>query len=155
NDAEICAALTPPPDRLCDGSNVVGNLRKEDYIGATGDPRSQRKPPGPMPHNFCHDDAMMAVSGAVQAVNCVGGNSQRRVKTECGIGHRHVVVDRLWQSDDVKAELCKPESISLRSSTSQTDQRIKIVLFVILEDRLGHVPHATVDFHPVRFIAAG
>jgi len=58
-----------------------------------------------MSHNLRHDDAVMAVGGAVQAINGVGGDAQGCGITKRGIGHGHIVVDGLGQRDDVNASL--------------------------------------------------
>ena len=39
----------------------------------------------------------------MQTVNGFGGNAQRRVEAEAGVGERHVVVNGLGQIDDVEA----------------------------------------------------
>ncbi len=146
DDAEISSRPAPPPDRLGDLAHVVRNLRNQDHIGPAGNPCAQGQPASPMAHYLRHHDTMMAVRGAVQPVNRLRRNSQCSVETERGIGHRHVVINRLGQ---------RQHSQALLPAAAQAHQPIQPVLLVVLNDCLGHVPHSAFDFHPVRFVAAG
>ena len=79
-----------------DLAHVVGNFRNQNHIRAAGDPGAQRQPAGAVAHDLGHDDAVMAVGGAVQPVDGFGGDPERGVEPERRVGQGHVVVDGLW-----------------------------------------------------------
>ena len=111
NSAAGPAAL---PDRLGDGLDVVGDLGDQDDVGAAGDAGAERQPAGVVAHDLDHDDAVMAVRGAVQAVDRVGRDPERGVEAEGDVGALDVVVDRLGQGDDVQALLDQAVGVLLR-----------------------------------------
>src|ERR1017187_6433553 len=87
----------------------------------------------------------MAVRGAVQPVNGLGGNVHRRGIAERGVGHGHVVVNGLGQGDDVEAGLMQAQRIFLRAAAAEADDGVETPLVVILHDGLGHVLGAAVN----------
>jgi hypothetical protein len=62
-------------------------------------------------HHLQHDDAMMAVRRAVQAIDRFGGNAECRIEAKGRIGQRHIVVDGLGQRDYIQALLHQVISI--------------------------------------------
>ena len=77
DDAEAGAAFDTPPDRVGDRLDVVRDLRDQDDIRATGDPRPKGQPAGPIAHDLDDDDPVVAVGSAVEPVDGVGGDVQR------------------------------------------------------------------------------
>ena len=61
-----------------------------------------------MTHDLDHDDAVMAVRRAVQAIDRLGGDTERGIETEGDVRHGDVVVDGFRQSDHVETSLPKP-----------------------------------------------
>ena len=82
HDAEIGSAPAAAPDGLGDLLDAVGNLRNQNHIRATGNARAQRQPARAMSHDLGDNDAVMAVRRAVEPVNRIGGDVERRGKTE-------------------------------------------------------------------------
>ena len=154
HDAEIAALLAPAPDGFRDLAHLIGNLRQQNDIRSAGDARAQREPARAVSHDFGHHDAVVAVGGAVEPVDGFGGNPQRRVKADRGVGHRHIIVNRLGQRQDAQSLLGQPERILLCAAAAQAHQRVEAQLFAVLEDDLGHVARPPVDFHPMRLVAA-
>ena len=97
----------------------------------------------------------MAVRGAVQAVDGVGGDAQRGIETEGDFCAENIVVDRLGQGDDVQAFLLQLQCVLLRAATAETDQRIQVVCMVVLDNHIGHVLGLAAYLHLVRLVAAG
>ena len=141
-------------DGLGDFVNVVGNFRNQNHVRAARDAGAQSQPARPMPHDFSDNDAVMAVGGAVQTVNGFRGNVQRGGKTDGQVRHRHVVVNRLGERDDVEPGFLEPQRAFLRAAAAKTDQRVEAVTPVIFDDDAGHVMHAPVNRHALRLVAA-
>ena len=155
DDAERLALAFAFLDGVRHGFHVVGNFRDQDHVGAASDARAQCQPAGAVAHDLDHDDAVMAVRGAVQAVDGVGGDAERGIETEGGVGQRHVVVDGFRQGHDVEACLLQAQRILHGSATAQADQAIEMIGVVVGDDGLGHVQHLAVHRHLVRLVAAG
>ncbi len=111
--------------------------------------------PGAMAHDLGDNDAMMAVRRAVQPVNRIRGNVQRRGKSEGQIGHGHVVVNRFGQGDDVEAGLGEAQRALLGAAAAQANQGVQSVAFIIFDDDVGHVVDPAINRHAVRLVAAG
>src|ERR1035437_7712578 len=95
-----------------------------------------------MAHDLDHDDAMVAVSGAVQTVNRLGGDAQSRRVAKSGVGHSHIVVNGLGQRDDVDASLVQTEGILLRTTSAEANDAIDSTLLEVVFDDAGHVLRA-------------
>ena len=111
-----------PLDGLGDFFHVVGNFGNQNHVRAARDARAQRQPAGAMAHDLRDDDAMMAVRRAVQPVDRLGRDVERGGKAEGGIGHRHVVVNRLGQRDDVEAGFEQAQRVLLRAAAAEADE---------------------------------
>ncbi len=68
---------------------------------------------------------------------------------------RHVVVDGLWQCDDVEAFLLQLQRVLLCAATAETHQCIQVVGVVVFDDDVGHVLNLAAHLHLVRLVAAG
>ena len=108
-----------------------------------------------MAHHLDDDDAVVAVGGAVQAIDRLGRNPERGVEAEAGVGHRHVVVDGLGQGDHRQALFDQPERVLLRPVAADADHRVQAVLPAVRHDHVAHVADAALDLHAVRLDAAG
>ena len=108
-----------------------------------------------MAHDFRDDNSMMAVRGAVQAVNGFSGNVHRGGKTKRRVGHGHVIVNRLGQRDDIETGFVQAQGIFLRAAAAETHDAVESPFLVIGDDCLGHVAGAAVNDHAVRLVAAG
>jgi len=106
-----------------------------------------------MPHDFRNNDAVVAVRGAVQPVNRIGGDVKCRGKAESVIRHRHVVVNRLGQRDDVETGFVKAQGTFLRATAAEANERVKAVTSIIFDDDIGHVVNASVNRHAMRLVA--
>ena len=63
-------------------ASVVGDLRNQDDVGAASDAGAEREPAGIVAHNLDNDDAVVAVRRAVQPVDRVGRDTERRIEAE-------------------------------------------------------------------------
>ena len=108
-----------------------------------------------MAHYFRNDDAMMAMRGAVQAIDGFRGDAERRVKANGRVRHRDIVIDGLGQRDDVKPFLNQAQRVLVGAAAAEANERIELFLFVIANDGVGHVDHLAIHFHAVRLIATG
>src|ERR1035441_6272400 len=108
-----------------------------------------------MAHDLDHDDAMVAVSGAVQTVNRLGGDAQSRRVAKSGVGHSHIVVNGLGQRDDVDASLVQTEGILLRTTSAEANDAIDSTLLEVVLDDAGHVLRTAVNHHAMRLVTAG
>ena len=147
------AALAALANRFGDFFHVVRNLGNQNHIRSARNARAERQPTGAMSHDFHDHDAMMTVGRAVQAIDRFGRNPERGVETERHVGHGDVVVDRLGQRDDVEPFFFQMERVLLRAAAAEADERIEVKLFVIGDDRVGHVHFFSADQHPIRFLA--
>ena len=128
DDAEAAAGAAALADRLGHRLAVVGDLGDQDDVGAAGDAGAERQPARVVAHHLDHDDAMVAVGGAVQPVDRVGRDAERGVEAEADVGQRDVVVDRLGQGDDVQALLEQPERVPGGAAAAEADQAVEVVL---------------------------
>ena len=108
-----------------------------------------------MSHDLDDDDAMVAVGGTVEAVDGVGGDAERGIEAEGGVGHADVIVYRLWQRDDVEPLLRQLQRVLLRAAATKADQHVEVVAMVVLDDQIGHVLCLAGDLHLVRLVPAG
>src|SRR5690606_28962468 len=95
NDAESPAIPHALANRGSNFIHAIRNLWNQDHVCAARDTRPKRQPSSVMSHYFYHDNAVVAVRGAMQPINGFGGNRECRVIAEGDVGHRHVVVNRL------------------------------------------------------------
>ncbi len=58
-----------------------------------------------MSHYFHHNDTVMTVSRAVQAVNSLGGYAQRCVEAKSGVSHCHIIINGLRHGNNIQAFL--------------------------------------------------
>src|SRR5437660_4780514 len=105
-----------PANGLSYDADIVGNLGDQNHVGAAGDARAQRQPTCAVAHYLGNDDPMMAMGSAVQPVDSLGGDTQRRIETEGRIRHRDVVVDSFWKCQDMQTLLGQTQSILQRAT---------------------------------------
>jgi hypothetical protein len=85
-----------------------------------------------MAHDLHHDDAVVAMGGAVQTVDGLGGDAQGGVEAEGDVGQG-----------------------VLLGAAAQANQAIEIVGLVVGNDGIGHVLEPALHRHLVRLVAAG
>ena len=100
----------------------IGDLWNENDVGSAGNPGTQRQPAGSVPHDLHHNNAMVTCRSRMEAIDCLGGDAQRRVEAKADVGHRDVVVDRLRQRDDVQSRLLQTQRVLLRASAATRGQ---------------------------------
>ena len=96
----LAVAAAQRPDDLFDVVFVLGD---DDGVGTAGDPRVGRDPALRSSHDLDDDDPVVGFRRRGEAVDCLGRNADRRVKTERDVGPADVVVDGLRHSNDGKA----------------------------------------------------
>ncbi len=93
HNAEALAFLEPVEDCTGDCLLVVGDFWNENHICPAGQTGSQCQPAGFPPHNLDDDNAVVAVSRAVQAVDRFRRDAGGAVISDRGVGFDDVVVD--------------------------------------------------------------
>ena len=144
-----------PLDGVDHALDAVGDLGDQDHVRSAGDARRQRQPAGPVAHDLGQDDPVVAVGRAVEAVDGLRGDRQRRREPDGRVGLHHVVVDGLGQHHDVEPCLDQPEAVLGRPVATDAHEGIQLVPLVRLDDLLGHVHDHAVHRHPVGLVAAG
>jgi hypothetical protein len=83
--------MTPPEHRR-DLVEIEGLLREQDRVGASGDPREERDPPGAPTHHLDQHEPVVALRGRVETVDRVGRDLNRRGEPDAGVGAGQIVV---------------------------------------------------------------
>ena len=107
-----------------------------------------------MSHHLADDDPVVTVGGRVETVDRLGRDAERRVEAECRVGHRHVVVDRLREGDDVEPLLRQVVGVLLRPAAPEADQDVEVVPPVGFDDHVRHVEDLAAHGHGIRLVAA-
>lgn len=115
DNAEVGAVMASTSDRGGDFFDIVRNLWNQHYVRAARQAGTESQPARPVPHDLRHDYPVMAVRGAVEPVDRLGGDVQRGGEAETGIGHRHVVINGFGEGDDVKPLFTEAQRILLRA----------------------------------------
>ena len=76
----------------------------------------------------------MTVRRAVQPVDGLGRDGQRRVEADCRVRVGNVVVNRFGQRDDVESGVQQPLGAGMRAAAAQADQRVQVQVGVVLAD---------------------
>ena len=155
DDAEVGA----PPGAFLDGrgdrGDAVRDLGDQDDVGAAREARPEREPARSVAHQLGDDDPVMAVRGAVQPVEGVGGDLERGREADRGVGAGEVVVDGLGQHHDVEPGLRDAQGVLGRAAAAEADERGELGARGGLDDGGRHVADLAVDQHPVGLVAAG
>ena len=107
NNGEILSAFTPFQNRLANFINIVRNFRNQNNICTAGNACIQREPTGFVSHDFAEQNPGVAVCSCVQPIQCICGNVNSCMETECDICSINIIVDRLWQAYDIQAFVCQ------------------------------------------------
>ena len=155
DDAERGPVADTALDRGGDGLDVVGDLGDENHVGAAGHAGAEREPAGLVAHDLGHDDAVVAVRGGMEPVDCLGRDVQRGVEADGRVGVRDVVVDRLRQGDDVEPLLDQAQRVLVRAAAADADEGVELVALVGGDDLRAEVPDAVRRLGAVGFEPAG
>ena len=113
-------------------------MRTAGHAGGIGDPA------GIAAHHLHHDHAVVRVGGGVDAVDGLGGDHDRGVEPEGGVGAVDVVVDRLGYAHAGHAVLAEEHGHRLRVVSPKRDQCVNLVgfeNFLDLVDAAGNLFH--------------
>jgi hypothetical protein len=78
-----------------------------------------------MAHHLGDDDPVVAVGRAVEPVDRLRGDLERGRESDRGVGLGDVVVDRLWERDDVEPGSCEAQRVLLRAAPADADQGVE------------------------------
>jgi hypothetical protein len=95
----------------------------------------------------------VAVCRAVEPIDRLGRDVERRIEAEGAVRSPHIVVDGLGEGDDRHAVLGQLESILHGPAPAEADERFQVVLGEGVEHRVAHVEGRAPDFHPVHLVA--
>ena len=101
---------------------------------AGGQPGVQRDPSGVAAHHLDEHHPLMRLRGAVQPVDGLGGDLQRRVVAERDVGAVDVVVDGLRNADHRDVLLRQPVRRRQRALAADRDQHVDAVVLQRLLD---------------------
>ena len=155
HDAEIRSMPAAAANGFSNLAHIIRNFGNQNHISSRGNAGSEGQPARLVPHDFRHDDPMVAVGRAVKTVERFRGDPQGSVKTEGVISLRHVVINGLGQSEDPQTLFLEPHRVLLGAAAAQAYQRIEPVLAIILDDHRRHVMDFAVVPHPVWLVPAG
>ena len=132
---------------LADGGGhrleLVGDLGDQNRVCPTGNTCVEGNPAGVATHHFHHNHSPVGCRRGEQSVDALGGEADRRVKAERGVGAFQVVVDGLGYADDAQTGLMKVVADGERTVTADGDQCVDALL---LEH--GQQLGSAVDLHP-------
>ena len=118
-------------DHLGHLADIVGELGQQDHVSTPGDARVQREPAGFVAHQLNDHHAAVAVRRGMDAVDHIGGDLHRRMEAESEIRTRDVVINGLWQADDIEPFLRQKRCRLVRAVAAQRDQAVQLHLLVV------------------------
>ncbi len=136
----------PLPDLGGHLVQVEGDLGDEDGVGAPGDARVQGDPAGVAAHHLHHHHPLVALGGAVQAVQALGGERHGGVEAERGEGLVQVVVDGLGHPHHPQPLLRQGVGDGQGAVAAHRDQGVQFPPGEEFQDLVGavHLPHGAV-----------
>src|SRR5579884_4412615 len=96
HNRKATSLLVAGQDLLADQIGLERDLRDQDDMGSSRNPRVQRDPADIAPHHFDHDHPMMAFGGGMKLVERFAGGVDRGLKSKGHIGGRNIIIDGLW-----------------------------------------------------------
>ena len=141
--------VVPLPDLRGDLVQIEGDLGDQDAMGAPGNARVEGDPARIAAHDLHHDDPLVALGGAVQAVEALGGKAHGRVEAEGGVGLVQVVVDGLGHAHHPEALLGQGVGDGEGAIPADGHQGVQLPAAEVLQDliRAVHFPQGAVG-HP-------
>ena len=126
--------------------DVERDLGQQHRVRVAGDAGVQRDPAGVAAHHLHHHHALVALGGAVQAVQAFGGEGHGGVEAEGGEGLVEVVVDGLGHTHHAQAFLVQRVGDGERAVAADGHQRIEFLHREVLQDfvRAVHIPGAAI-----------
>ena len=123
NFAPQLVALAQP---FGDQRDVERDLWDQNRVGAAGDARVQRNPPGVAPHHLDDQDPLVRFGRRVQPIDRVGRERDRGIEPETVRRADDVVVDRLRHADDRHPHPAELVRDGQRAVAADRDQRIQV-----------------------------
>ena len=128
--------LAQIPQTLQNLNLIVARLRCNDHLCATADCRIQCQITAVIAHDLDNRAAMMRTRRITQLIDALHARLQRRIKSDCKIRTRNIVIDRTRQTNAVDALLRHRHSTAIRTITADDNQRINA--------GLTHMVHALI-----------
>src|SRR6266508_4097831 len=76
-------------------------LRHKHRVGAAGDAAVRCDPAGVTAHHFDDHDSVVRFRSGMQTVDSIGDNRYRGVEAEREVSSADVIVNRLWDADEI------------------------------------------------------
>ena len=130
----------------CHLFQVKRHLGNQNGVGVAGNAAVQANPAGVAPHHLHHHHALVALGGAVQAVQALGGKAHGGVKTKGGEGFVQVVVNGLGHAHHAQAFLVQGVGNGERTIPANGHQGVNFVGGKVFQDvaRAVHLTDAAV-----------
>ena len=113
---------------FADFTDVKGFFWNQNRRRSTGNTGVQRNPPGISSHEFNDHDSVVAFGSCMQAINCISGNLNRRVKPKCEVGPKNIVINGFRNTNHGQASLFKDQRCHRqRSISTDDDEPIKLL----------------------------
>ena len=142
DNAELGAPAIAREQTFRNDLDVERNLGDENRIGAARDAGMERDPSRVAPHHLDDHDAMVRLSGRVQAIDRVGRECHGGVEAEAGGRADDIVVDRLGHADHGDAALTELLRDRQRAVAADDDDRVEPHLVEHLDDAIGIIVRA-------------
>ena len=119
-------------DRLDDLIDIVRNLRKQDDIRTAGNSGMKCQPANFVSHNFNQKYTVVGCCCGVDAVDRIRCDVNSTLETECHIRSINIIVDRLWQMDDIQSFFTQQVCCLLCSISPKDHQTVQAQFVIIL-----------------------
>ena len=139
HDRESRSTLHAAADELFDRILMEGDLGDQDHVRSAGDARGERDPSRIAPHHLADHHAVMTVRCRMQPIDRFGRRIDCREEPEGDLRAIQVVIDRLWDADDIDASLHERRRTLHRTIAADDDERIDSVLANVVDACCGDI----------------
>ncbi|MEY2796451.1 MAG: hypothetical protein RIR10_2167, partial [Planctomycetota bacterium] len=139
-----------------DHAEIEGDFGQQNHVGSARNSCGECNPACIAAHDFAHHHAVMAVCGGMQTIERLGRSRNGGQEAEGDLGSDEVIVDRLWDADDVDARFRHRRGACHRSVTTDDDDGVESFARERGETFLGAIcPNRFASLGAARAIARG
>ena len=117
-------------DGFYDLVDIIGYLRNEDYIRARAYTGIEREPAGIAPHELNEEHTAGRRRSGMDIVDDICSNVNGALEAECGVGAPNVVINGLWQGDDIHAGIHEELCALLGAIAAHYNKAVEIELII-------------------------